>query len=547
MTKLSLVNIRGAVLAVPALLGVGVLLVATVHGPAIAGDATVYIFSAKNLVEGIGLGIPGPDGNFRYLSHYPPLFPLVLAAVGYIAGDFIEAARLLNALLFGMIILMFGVTFFKATRSYPFSLLSQLVLLVSPILIYQFIWAMSEPLSVFLGFKAIFLLLVSFSWPKYILWLPSSLLAGLAGLTRLIGITFIFAGGFLILLYGQGNGVKRLKKSLAYMGVGGIPTLGWYFFDYLRTDSLASRQLGTADFLEAPAAHLAFIFNSLTSVSQSWLIPVAWVTAPPYPGVINWLILIVSAAIFGLSVGIALWMKRRHNPAEWMKDPVVMLLVSLLVFIGVYFLMTVFLYVTVLPRIDLNSRMLLPVHGAVLGVFLLSGFVIARSNKIWRWLPMAVYSVFIGIIAIYGFRSLRIVVDLYDDGIGYTGKIWQSSETIKAVMDLPTSTAMISNEEAAVLFFTGKAVYPIMEFYELYPQTHMTSFGESEEDEIQRLFREEGAALILFDTVLDQLAGLYGDRALIRAEILTQDLFPYFTGSDGAIFFYKDPEAIHYD
>ncbi|NMC81162.1 MAG: hypothetical protein GYA59_17520, partial [Chloroflexi bacterium] len=63
-----------------ALLGVWVLLLSTHWGPGIGGDATIYITSARNLLEGRGLGLIGPRGEFRLLPYFPPFFSLVLSA-----------------------------------------------------------------------------------------------------------------------------------------------------------------------------------------------------------------------------------------------------------------------------------------------------------------------------------------------------------------------------------------------------------------------------------------------------------------------------------
>jgi 4-amino-4-deoxy-L-arabinose transferase-like glycosyltransferase len=538
MIKPSWVNFRFSLLIMPALLAALVLSFATAQGPAVAGDATVYILSAKNLVEGNGLGIPGPDGNFRYISHYPPFFPIVLAGLGLVGFDLIDAARFLNVALFGLAVLAVGFVFYRASGCIFFSLISQLLLLTSPILIYQYTWAMSEPLSIFLGFGAMLLLLAWFRKLAAPLWLLSALMAGLAFLTRLIGFAFVLLGGVLVLVFSQGSWKKRASGALAYLATGGAPMILWSIYDYFRTGSLASRDFGLIDFMGAPGAHIFHIFHSLQSAFESWLVPASWVNAPPYPVFINGLLLLLAAMLFGLSVTAALWMAGKQEPAQWKSDPAVMLLVSLLVFLVLYLLLAVFLYITVLPRIDLNNRMLLPAHAAALVVLMLSGNLLVRGLKTRRWLSIPVYAVLLGTIALYGFRSARIVVDLNENMIGYLGRDWQNSQTIQAVRNLPPDAVLVSNEEAALLFLTGRAAYPVMEFYELHPLAVMTSFGESEDDEIQKIFREEGAALVLFQTMHAQLASLYGERAFTRAEVFTRGLYPYFTGSDGAIYFY---------
>ncbi|HPC05781.1 MAG TPA: hypothetical protein PLI60_03595, partial [Anaerolineaceae bacterium] len=63
---------------------VGMTLVAysTSLGPGVGGDATIYITSARNLLEGRGLGLIEADGSFRLLPYFPPGYPLALSLFG---------------------------------------------------------------------------------------------------------------------------------------------------------------------------------------------------------------------------------------------------------------------------------------------------------------------------------------------------------------------------------------------------------------------------------------------------------------------------------
>jgi hypothetical protein len=534
-------NVHYWLMALPVLLGAAMLVYATSQGPAIAGDATVFINSALNLVEGNGLGILGPDGNFRYLSHYPPFYPFVLAVFYFIGFDLIESARWLNVAFFAMAVLAVGFVSRWVSGSTWFSLASQLLYVASPILIYQYVWAMSEPLSITLGFGGIFLLLSWLKKPRSLYWLLSAFGVGLAFLTRLIGAAFVLAGAVVILLLGKGSWKRRASGAIYYLAAGSIPMIIWSIVDMWRTSTLASRGLGLVDFASAPAEHFSHIFRSLQSVFESWLVPASWVIQPPYPSFITTIFLLLAAGLLIFSATYAVWKSVKQEPRHWKRDPAVMLQVSLLVFFALYMLLAVFLYKTVLPRIDLNNRMFLPAHAAALGIVLITGYLLIRTSRGVGWLPFAVYTVFLGMIALYGFRSLRIVADLNENMIGYLGKSWQNSETVQAVRSLPPETVFITNEEAALLFFTGHAAYPVMEFYQLQPQPSMTSFGDLETDDIQMIFREEGAALVLFDTMYEQLSDLYGDDTPARVEILTRGLYPYFLGSDGGVYFYDKP------
>jgi len=125
-------------LALVALLSAGLILLSTVRGPGIGGDATVYLASARNLIHGPGLGMPDPDGTFRYLSYYPPLFPLSLSVVGLAGIYLVSGARWLNALLFGLMVWLTGFTLGRAARSPLTGLFAAIVLAFSPMAIPAF-------------------------------------------------------------------------------------------------------------------------------------------------------------------------------------------------------------------------------------------------------------------------------------------------------------------------------------------------------------------------------------------------------------------------
>lgn len=79
---------------------------ATRWGPWAMSDATEYIISARNLLEGHGLGLFAASGRFMPLSLHPPLYPLVLAALGVTGLDLVLIARWLDAFLFGAIVFL---------------------------------------------------------------------------------------------------------------------------------------------------------------------------------------------------------------------------------------------------------------------------------------------------------------------------------------------------------------------------------------------------------------------------------------------------------
>ena len=117
------------------LIGSLVIAYSTRYGPVVFGDSTVYIMSAKNLVEGRGLGVFLPSGRFDPLMIFAPLYPLVISLAGFVGVDLVLATRLLNISLFGLLIILICVLIQSVTNSLLLSAIVGIFTLTSPLLI----------------------------------------------------------------------------------------------------------------------------------------------------------------------------------------------------------------------------------------------------------------------------------------------------------------------------------------------------------------------------------------------------------------------------
>ena len=86
---------------------------------------------------------------------------------------------------------------------------------------------MSDPLFIFLCVLHVLFLVVYLSTARIKWLLLSALVAGLAALTRYIGISLVGAGVVSLLLFCQGTGSGRIKKSALYLALASLPLLLW--------------------------------------------------------------------------------------------------------------------------------------------------------------------------------------------------------------------------------------------------------------------------------------------------------------------------------
>jgi len=528
-----------ALLAGVALVAMALVVTSTFRGPGVGGDATIYMTSARNLLDGKGLGLVGPRGEFRLLPYFPPFFPFVLSAAGLLGLDLEFAARWLNILLFGGLVALVGEVTLRAAHSRILALLAAVLLALSPVLIPVYSWAMSEPLAIFTGFAGLVLALRAVRAPDPRPWaLLGGLVLGLSVLTRYSSAAYLGAGLLALLVYLPGGWKRRLWNGILLLAAGTAPAAAWVVYDLRMTAAVASRSMESGGGM---AARLAGLPALLEEVVLFWLVPDSWVSNPPYPAALNRLLVIAAVLLFLAAAGLVLLRAARRNPSLLRADAG-MLAVTLGLFIMAYLAELALVYITTYPPITIGSRMLSPVHAAVLWLAVVLAALALQAWPVNKWLPRLLPLAILALAAWYGLRSERIVWLNHEVGMGFNMRTWRDSETVAAVKALPADAFLVTNEETAVLYLTGRASYPVKEIYRGSPLAENLPYGAGQIDETdygQLAFRDEGAVLILFDSFYPQLEGVYGAGTEARVQGFTRGLRELFDGPDGAMFLYR--------
>jgi 4-amino-4-deoxy-L-arabinose transferase-like glycosyltransferase len=504
---------------------------ATQWGPWVFSDSTEYIVSARNLIAGHGLGLYGPTGAFHPLSLHPPFYSLVLSFIGLFGADLVTTARWIDIILFGLTILLAGIFISAYTESSWLSVIGAILLFSMPALVDVFSGAMSEPLFIIIGLASLFLILLFLKNNRHILLLLAGIASGLSMITRYSGLAFIFTGVFVLLVFPHKPWKKRITDIIPYVILSCLPTIGW--LTWLKLQAFGARSFTiNVNFWEQ---FIKFRL-SVMEIFWSWLPFTSLIPRYTYNLARNFLIIFILLllVLFCLTV----WKMHKNHQKVFNPTTGLVLGFVMIIFTIAYLFILAFSYIYTYPPPDLIDRTLLPVHIAVLvSIFSLVLFFI-RPWQSAKWLNIIPIFLAIGISISYLHDSVDIVSQYHQSGAGYTSRDWQASTTIRMVEQLPPNIPLISNESAAVLFYTGRPAYDISEIVDHEPQSLTSRFGDDPNDPAQKAFRENGAALVLFTSGLLQLQQLYGDQAILRWKNLTRGLSLYAQTGDGAIYFY---------
>jgi 4-amino-4-deoxy-L-arabinose transferase-like glycosyltransferase len=533
---ISMAGLIYAVLGIIGVVGIGVIIYSTTLGPGIGGDATLYIEAARNLLAGKGLVIFDPAVGFKPLPYSAPLFPILLAGIGLTGADQAEAARWLNALLFGGTIFLVGAFVLRFTRSAAVAVLSALLVLLSPVAVRTFSWAMAEPVFLFTGFLGIFLILLYTEKPRAGLLIGAILAAGCSVFARYIGASFVGAGVLILLLLDRRRWVQRVTDSVLLLGSSMLPITLWIVWDFLQTHTVASRSvlagpgLGARILSALPSFKEAFLF---------WIIPDSWVDTPPYPQALNTLALLGAAVALILLAAAVIW-RTRVRKAAAPPGGSARLALGLAILVAVYLAVTLVVYVSTYPPITLDNRMIVPVHLAVLVLVAVLAGMLLQLEGARRWLQVGLWIVLLGFAATYVYRTPRIVLETHRTGLGYLAEASQYAETIAAVKALTPETPIITNEVTRVMYYTGRPAYALFSGELAKPGSSPFTYGSDPTDPGQAAFHN-GAALVIFNTFDQTLNDLYGTEGPTRLATLTQGLYQAKKTADGTIYYYEKP------
>jgi hypothetical protein len=431
-------------LGVIALAGMAALLRATPFGMGLVNDTAYYIEGAANLMAGKGFVRLSGGGELKPITHFPPLFSLVLAGLGLAGVDLLEGARLLITVLFGLDVFLAGVIIRKISRSAPLAFMGALLLAFSDVHLEVYSFVLSEPLFITLMLGTFLCLAQSLESQKWGWFALTGFLLSLAYLTRYAGLSLFITVLLSIFLLSR----APIRQSLFTLAGAAPPILVWnlYTLSLSQGGALSNRQIA---WHPAPFATLfEALKNLLTWAASNELIALlpsfgrllSLLSLLLIPGLLAWLSWIVLQR-FRTTRGLALaFVLGLHIP----------------VYLG-------FLVVS-LSLFDAAT----PLDGRILSVISLPEVILFACGLAWLWQRFASkiawwrwgLGLFCAFFLLIGIQDgVSAVKQLSTQGQGFAHQGWRESKTIQAIQALPEGLILYSNKPTAIYLLTGRASY----------------------------------------------------------------------------------------
>ena len=210
------------------------------YGPGISSDALHYISTAENLAK--GNGYYSYDG--RPYTHWPPLYPSLIALLNLTGFEPLDGARTINAVSFALVVICSGIVFAKRIKSPLLIIIGAASVLISATMLRVSVYAWTEPLFALL--VILFMLsIVRFLKTGQYKWLVlAGIYSALAGLQRYVGVAIIMAGAAMILLLThKAKWQDKLKHSTIFGAISCVPLGMWFLRNKLAASTAADYSL----------------------------------------------------------------------------------------------------------------------------------------------------------------------------------------------------------------------------------------------------------------------------------------------------------------
>ena len=470
--------------------GVLVVLRATPEGPGLSDDSIAYIAGARSMLAGQGYREAWLASN-QPVTHFPPAFSFVLSFFGLFGADPLNAARYVNALLFGLNAGLLGILAWRMTPSLSAGLVIAALFVLNSEMLQVHAVAMSEPLFIFLSLLSLWMFDLYFERHNHWLWLLfCGTFVGMAYLTRYAGLALVVT--FIVALVILRDSWRKRLISIGIFLAAVLPwILGWGIRNRLVAENSTNRVLAwhpiTSDNLQMGIR----VFSDLFIPIETWRRSIL-----KQPGIIEGMIIIVLGAILVWVIAKAwkYFSEPQQVSAEERIDAGSREFIPFTS--GLYLFAYLASIVAAMTMFDAATkfklRILSPVFVCLLILLVYLGIWLRNKN---RGVVIVLTFVFVSF-AFY--KQFITVNELSKGGLGYASFQWYDSKAMEYLSGLPEDIMIYTNEPGAVYLYTGRGSYVLPDRFDASTAQVRAGFEEGM-IKMQSEINAGKAVLALFD------------------------------------------------
>jgi hypothetical protein len=174
----------------------------TPYGLGLVNDSAAYLGGAMNLKQGDGYTRISGGGEIKPITHFPPLYSILIAGISMTGIDIFQAVRILNIALFALSVILIGISVYIISASAPFAIFGASLLAFSDLHLEIYAVALSESLFLVLMLAAYLLLARNINSDRWIWLILAGLMLGLAYLTRYAAVSLWITAILALILLG---------------------------------------------------------------------------------------------------------------------------------------------------------------------------------------------------------------------------------------------------------------------------------------------------------------------------------------------------------
>lgn len=455
--------------------------IATPYGPGLINDSIAYVAGARSILAGLGYSEVWLASDLEPITHYPPLFSLILAFVGLFHMDPLVGARAVNILILGANIVLIGMLGWKIFNNKCAGLLLAALFAINGQLFEMHSYALSEPAFLFFCLASFYLLFVYFAGDrKKILLVAMGLTVGLSILDRYVGLALFATIGLALFLFEPTWRSKMIALGVFLIGSMPLP-LAWMIYTSRVTGVAADRPL------EWHPVTIDNIQLGIANLSQ-WLLPLHGFGVER-----NANLLVGTILLFTISLALLIWLilgairALKGASLEALPKPLVYVSGA---FAWIYLLSVLASISLFDPTTKFQDRILVPVYMSLVIVFVAFIWWLWRQDgHMTRVIAVALAIVIAGL---WSMDFYQTVSSLRQDGQGYASRRIRESAVIKFVEKLPNNVAIYTDSPPSIYSGTGRASYIVfMGFDDAESLSYLRNINQE--------IRNGRAILVLFD------------------------------------------------